>query len=85
MIPPELPPVCYIRHPTSGATILIRRDVTGYYPVADADLPECLNSKLDRPPTPAEVVAMTHGSLFGWNTPGADPAFWTRVDDANAQ
>ena len=73
-----LPPVCYIRHVTTDTTVLIRRGETGYVPVDTPCSPECLNSRLPRVPTQDEIAAMRHGSLMGWDGPGADPAFWRR-------
>lgn len=73
-----LPPLCYVRHPTSGETITIFRDEDGYRPAATLCSPECLNSKLVPPPTEPQINAMKHGSMFGWDTPGARPEFWER-------
>ncbi len=80
-----LPPLCYVRHPTTGETVEIRRGETGYYPADTKCSPDCLNSKLAQSPTPEQVLAMMHGSLMGWDTKGADPAMWARVADAGAR
>ena len=73
-----LPPLCYIRHPTTGETVEIRRGENGYYPISTRCSPECLNARLSHPPTEDDIAAMRHGSLIGWDSPGADPAFWRR-------
>ena len=52
----KLPPLCYIRHLTSGETVLIRRGVDGWEPANTACSPACLNAKFDRVPTPAEIL-----------------------------
>jgi len=31
------------------------------------------------------VLAIKHGSIIGWNTPGADPAMWIRPVAAGAK
>lgn len=46
-----LPPICYIRHPTSGETVAILRNEDGYRPARTLCSPECLNAKL-RPRRP---------------------------------
>jgi hypothetical protein len=79
-----LPPLCYVRHPTTGKTVEIRRGENGYYPVGTQCSPECLNSKLPQPPTPEQILAMKHGSIMGWDTKGANPAMWTRAAQAGA-
>ena len=68
------PPVCYIRHVTTGETVEIRRGEDGFRPVATHCSPECLNARLPIPPTVEDVMAMRHGALMGWDTPGTDPA-----------
>ena len=71
-----LPAICYTRHPTTGRTIAILRGEDGYRPANTLCSPECLNAKLSPSPTEPQVNAMKHGSMFGWDTPGANPAFW---------
>ena len=56
--------------------MLIRRGVEGWEPTGTACSPECLNAKLPRIPSEAEIAAMRHGSLMGWDGPGATAAFW---------
>jgi len=74
----RLAPLCYIRHVTTGETVAIHRGENGYRAVGTLCSPECLNSRLPRPPTEEDISAMRHGSLIGWDSPGADPAFWRR-------
>jgi hypothetical protein len=78
-----LPPICYIRHPTSGETVAVLRNEDGYRSPQTLCSPECLNAKLSPPPTEAQINAMKHGSLIGWATPGADPAVWARLREAD--
>ena len=79
-----LPPLCYVRHPTTGETVEIRRGEDGYHPIGTKCSPECLNSKLAHPPTPEQILAIESGSLIGWDTKAADPALWTRAAQAGA-
>ena len=74
----RLPPLCYVRHPTTGETVEIRRGEDGYHPAGTLCSPACLNSRLPHPPAESEILAMQHGSIIGWDTPGADPAWWDR-------
>jgi hypothetical protein len=73
-----LPEMCYVRHITTGETVMIRRGEMGYLPVETKCSPECLNGRLARVPTEDEIAAMRHGSLMGWEGPGVDPSFWRR-------
>lgn len=73
-----LPALCYTRHPTTGETVAIIRGEDGYRPANTFCSPACLNAKLAPPPTEAQISAMKHGSLMGWDTPGARPEFWKR-------
>jgi hypothetical protein len=73
-----LPPLCYVRHPTSGETVAILLGEDGYRPANTLCSPECLNAKLSPQPTEAQINAMKHGSMFGWDTAGANPTFWRR-------
>lgn len=72
-----------MRHATTGETVLIIRGKNHYYPADTKCSPECLNAKLPYPPSTAQVLAMQHGSLIGWDTPGADPATWERTATAD--
>ncbi len=81
----ELPPLCFIRHPDTGETVEIRRGENGWLPANTRCSPECLNARLAHPPTSEQVLAMKHGSLMGWDTPGARPAMWRRVVESRAR
>src|SRR5271166_2588031 len=80
-----LPPLCYIRHPETDETVIIIRREPGWRPAHTKCSPECLNAKLAHPPTPEQILAMKHGSLVGWDTPGADPAVWQRAAAGGAR
>ena len=42
----KLPPLCYIRYPTTSETVEIRRGEDGWHPANTKCSPECLNAKL---------------------------------------
>lgn len=74
----RLPEICYTVTPT-GVFAMLRRGVRGYYPVATettgtSDLRK-LADKLNRQfnISKAQEEAMLNGSIFGWDTPAADP------------
>ena len=71
---PGLPPLCYARHPETGATVLIVRGEDGYHPIRTFLTIGQLNATLAEPSTPAQVQAMVVGSMFGWQGAEADPA-----------
>ena len=79
-----LPPLCYIRHPTTGETVEIHRGENGWRPIRTLCSPEGLNSRLPHCPTEDDINAMRHGSLIGWDTPGADPDCWRRQREGMA-
>jgi hypothetical protein len=68
----------YAYHPTTGATIMVKRGEHGFYPVTTDTKPELLNKR--RGVTPQQAAAMLTGSLFGWDVPLADPAAFTEGD-----
>ena len=80
----SLLPLCYIRHPTTGATVEIHRGKNGYHPIGTLCSPEGLNGRLPHRPTEDDISAMRHGSLIGWDTPGADPDCWRRQREGMA-
>ncbi len=80
-----LPPLCFIRHPVSGDTVQIRLGENGWHPANTPCSPECLNAKLPRVPTAVEILAMQHGSIMGWDTPGTNPEMWQRAVQAGAR
>ncbi len=65
----DLPPMCALKHPSDGTTILVKRGVVGYWPF-DAD-PDVLNERWGV--TPRQREAMRHGSMFGFECPAGDP------------
>jgi hypothetical protein len=68
----DLPEFCYSTSELNGKTILIKRGETGYYTTTYADIPaQSLNEQLGI--IKEEQIAMVHGSMFGWDTPGANP------------
>jgi hypothetical protein len=79
------PPLCYIRHPETDATVIIIRGEPGWRPAHTKCSPGRLNAKLTHPPIPEQILAMKHGSLIGWDTPGASPAVWRRAAAAGAR
>lgn len=68
----DLPEYCYTKSILTGKTIIIQRGQSGYYDTDYADLnADDLNTQLGV--TKAQAAAMLVGSMFGWDTPGADP------------
>lgn len=74
-----LPDLCYTVLESSGELVCVKNGEEGYFrtdyntddPAKNRQLADYLNTRLDI--TPAQVSAMTFGSMFGWHTPGADP------------
>lgn len=52
----------------------IKRGESGYYPIYTTKKADDLNRSLGV--TKAQRDAMLAGSMFGWDTKGADPATW---------
>ena len=70
----RLPRVCLCRNQGSGEPVLIKRGVAGFYELAgDCDV-ERFNAERDI--TSNQCEAMLAGSMFGWDTPGSDPAHY---------
>lgn len=70
----KLPPICYhedILRP--GNIIIIKRDVMGYYESKLEGNYMDFNKEIGVDKYTAE--AMRNGSMFGWDTPGANPEF----------
>lgn len=74
----KLPPLAYIdnshdKSPGAAPVIAVKRGESGYHPIHTPLTAAYLNDKLGVSPLQAE--AMHHGSMFGWETPGADVDF----------
>lgn len=73
-----LPGSCLSVSNLDGSLIYITRDEKGFRPAGDNADPGHYRAHADRENeadgvTKAQEAAMVHGSMFGWNTPGADP------------
>lgn len=75
----RLPDLCWAVTEADGKLICIEKGKPGYTPsewetgdpVRNRRIADYSNQKLGV--TPQQASAMLHGSMFGWNTPGADP------------
>ena len=75
----SLPEECYATLPSTGELIRVRKGESGYYAEKNADpsvtgeiVAEQRNKALGV--SKAQAAAMLYGSLFGWETPSADPS-----------
>jgi len=83
----RLPDMCWSTLPSDGTLIGIKRGESGYFlsdwnrdtPEQNRRLADYLNQK--RGITRAQEEAMSFGSLFGWNKPGADPKVYMRQQE----
>ena len=78
----ELPETCFSILPSSGQLIVIRCGEHGYYPSEwdtgsreeNREIASSHNAR--RGITDIQEAAMLAGSMFGWNTPGANPQWY---------
>jgi len=78
----ELPETCFSVLPSSGQLIIIRCGEHGYYPSEwdtgsreeNREIASSHNAR--RGITDIQEAAMLAGSMFGWNTPGANPQWY---------
>jgi len=79
---PLLPDFAYAHHPVTGKVVAMANGEPGYVDISAVDLmlgrpsetAEVLNAtRFDPPVTPAQAAAMLAGSIFGFDTPLADP------------
>lgn len=73
----SLPPVAFATHPTTGATILIKRHRSGYYILETRLTAEVLNQAFGV--SAEQAYAMLGGSMFGWDCKGADPTTYAEA------
>ena len=78
-VPDGLPELCFSVLPGTGKLICIKRGESGYYPSdwetgnaeKNRETADYANEQLGI--TKEQELAMLHGSMVGWDTPGADP------------
>ena len=78
----DLPETCFSVLPSSGQLIIIRCGEHGYYPSEwdtgsreeNREIASSHNAR--RGITDIQEAAMLAGSMFGWNTPGANPQWY---------
>ena len=77
-----LPRECYSTVPSTGELIILKRGKKGYFQTAEDTGDKLQNQKIAefnnhiRGISPAHVMAMEVGSMFGFDVPGADPQYY---------
>ena len=78
----DLPETCFSILPSSGQLIIIRCGERGYYPSEwdtgnrEENREIASSHNVRRGITDIQEAAMLAGSMFGWNTPGANPQWY---------
>lgn len=78
----ELPETCFSILPSSGQLIIIRCGERGYYPSEwdtgnrEENREIASSHNVRRGITDIQEAAILAGSMFGWNTPGANPQWY---------
>lgn len=72
----KLPSMCATYHPTTKEPILIFRGESGFTPLKEPNDFNVEDFNKSENITGNQVRAMLHGSMFGWDTPPADPDFY---------
>ena len=65
-----LPKIAFVNY--HGKVVAVKRGEMGHYPVTTAYTADELNKVEGN--TPLQVECMLNGSMFGWETPGANPS-----------
>ena len=78
--------IAAVTHPGDGSTVFVVTGIPGYLLPKDLGIvdpklaPDTWNKA--HGVSEAEAIAMRHGSMFGWNTPGANPDNWRKEINA---
>ena len=84
---PNLPNRCWAVNLTSGALIGIKNGESGFYTSKWSTNSREQNQKIadhcnqQLGVTPLQADAMVNGSIFGWDTPGADPDYLASIKE----